>query len=293
MDGRAEAWRVPGISWLGEEPSRQVPLVGGKAAQLSRLSERYRVPPGFCLTTTALMNWPEDVCPDDLRDQLRMAHAELCQRLDGVGEPWLAVRSSGIEEDGQEMSFAGQFETVLGVRGLEALCAAVTRCRESAFSERVRTYRHSHGLACSAPLAVLVQVLVPADVSFVAFSANPLTGENSEVMINASWGLGESIVGGTTTPDTYVVRGNEMHSRQIGAKEHMTVLCPNGTREVAVPRLLRERPCLTDVQAVEIAAIARRLDIEHGWPVDIEGAFYGGTLHLLQCRPITTLNAAP
>jgi len=119
----------------------------------------------------------------------------------------VAVRSSALDEDGAGASFAGQHETYLNVVGAAAVAEAVARCWASVRSSRALEYRRRQGFPLDgARIAVLVQQLIPADVSSVVFSANPVTGSRDEVMINASWGLGESIVGGTVTPDTYVVR---------------------------------------------------------------------------------------
>jgi pyruvate,water dikinase len=130
-----------------------------------------------------------------------------------------------------------------------------------------------------------------ADVSAVVFTANPVSGERGEVVVTASWGLGESIVGGSVTPDTCVLRKVDLAvvARRIAEKACMTVAVAGGTREVAVPRLMRSQPALTDPQAVEVARLGLALEGEMGWPVDVECAYQGGDLHLLQCRPITTL----
>ena len=140
-------------------------------------------------------------------------------------------------------------------------------------------------------LAVLVQQLVASDISAVVFSANPVTGNRDEVLINASWGLGESLVGGTVTPDTFVVRKADFATVkcQVAEKQRMTISVPGGTREVDVPRFLRQAACLTDEQVVEMAKLALTLEATLGHPVDVEGAYAGGELYLLQCRPITTL----
>src|SRR6186713_779371 len=107
--------------------------------------------------------------------------------------------------------FAGPHETYLNIVGAEAIIQAVIRCWESARSEHALDYRRQQGLSVERPqLAVLVQRLVASDVSAVIFSANPITGSRDEIMINASWGLGESIVGGTVTPDTFVVRKSDL-----------------------------------------------------------------------------------
>jgi pyruvate,water dikinase len=197
-----------------------------------------------------------------------------------------------VDEDGAAASFAGQHETYLNIVGAEAIIEAVSRCWESARSERAVEYRRKQGLSVERPqLAVLVQQLVAADVAAVAFSANPITGSRDEVMINASWGLGESIVGGTVTPDTFIVRKSDLAilQRLIADKQQMTVSAPGGTREVAVPRFLRQATCLTDEQVVEIARLALTLEATLEHPVDVECAYAGGELYLLQCRPITTL----
>ena len=110
-------------------------------------------------------------------------------------------------------------------------------------------------------------------------------------MINASWGLGESIVGGTVTPDTFMVRKSDLAvmERVIADKQRMTVSAPRGTREVDVPRFLRKEAALNDEQVVELAKLVRTLEGTMQHPVDVEGAYAGGELYVLQCRPITTL----
>jgi len=204
----------------------------------------------------------------------------------------VAVRSSAVDEDGATASFAGQHETYLNIVGADAILRAVTRCWDSAYSERALDYRRQQGLSVErVRLAVLVQQLVASDVSAVVFSANPVTGNRDEVMINASWGLGESIVGGTVTPDTFVVRKSDLSviNRVIADKQHMTVSAPGGTREVDVPRFLRNAASLTDEQVVEMAKLTLTLEVTMEHPVDVEGAYASGELYLLQCRPITTL----
>ena len=168
----------------------------------------------------------------------------------------------------------------------------MTRCWESARSEHALDYRRKQGLSIESPqIAVLVQQLVAADVAAVVFSANPITGNRDEVMINASWGLGESIVGGTVTPDTFIVRKSDlaMINRVIADKQRMTVSAPGGTHEVDVPRFLRNTTSLNNEQVIEMAQLALTLEITMEHPVDVECAFADGKLYLLQCRPITTL----
>jgi pyruvate,water dikinase len=292
------------VAWLGDPACSDRARVGGKAAQLSQLAAAHRVPPGFALTTEALEHALTSgvrldgealpALPPMLLAEVTAAYARLAA-MTGVAEPRVAVRSSAIDEDGAGASFAGQHESYLNITGAEAVAQAVVRCWASAYSERALAYRQQQGLAVArVRLAVLVQHLVAADVSAVLFSANPITSSHEEIVITASWGLGESIVGGTVTPDTYVVRKADLAlaSRQIAEKQRMTLAVPGGTREVEVPRLMRTQPTLTEAQAVEMAELGRRLEAQMGWPVDIEVAYSAGHLSLLQCRPITTLLGA-
>jgi phosphoenolpyruvate synthase/pyruvate phosphate dikinase len=204
----------------------------------------------------------------------------------------VAVRSSAVDEDGDMASYAGQHETSLNIVGVGAVADAVVHCMRSARSPRARAYRRAQGRAGDdVRVAVLMQQLVVADSSAVLFSAHPVTGSRDEIVINASWGLGESIVGGTVTPDTYVVRKADlaMAARRIADKRRMTVAIPGDAREVDVPRVLHRQPALTEEQAVEIAHLGLALEATLGWPVDVECAYQAGRLYLLQCRPTTTL----
>ena len=203
------------------------------------------------------------------------------------------MRSSAVDEDGVSASFAGQHETFLNLVGASQVIDAVIQCWASGWSERALDYRRKQGLSDTrVEIAVLVQQLVEADVAAVVFSANPITGNRDEVVVNASWGLGESIVGGTVTPDMYTLcksDGTVTH-RAIGEKRTMTVPVPGGTRDVDVPRLLRAQACLDADQLAAAAELARSLESTMGWPVDVECAWRDRILYLLQCRPITTLD---
>ncbi|HEV8634287.1 MAG TPA: PEP/pyruvate-binding domain-containing protein [Chloroflexota bacterium] len=291
------------ILWLDEPGCDECALVGGKAANLSRLAGLHPIPTGFALTTATFERAAasglgghgptlQGALPD-LYGALSAAYRELSRRA-GADEVAVAVRSSAVDEDGAVASFAGQHETYLNVAGAEGVAAAVMNCWASAGSARALAYRRERGLALEGVrLAVLVQQLVAAEVAAVLFSANPVSGNRGEVVINASWGLGESIVGGTVTPDSYVVRKSDLAvtSRQVADKRRMTVPVPGGTREVEVPRFLRTRPALDDARAAEMARLALTVEAAVGWPVDVECAYGGEQLYLLQCRPITTLGS--
>lgn len=192
-------------------------LVGGKAASLSRLAEHYPVPPGFSLTTAAFDRasvgaWVETgqlILPPNLHGEVREAYHKLGALCD-MENPAVAVRSSAVDENGTDAFFAGQHETFLNVVGVDAVMDALRKCWLSFHTPHAIEYRRKQGLPIDGVrVAVLVQQLVVVDVSAVVFTANPVTGTREEIVINASWGLGESIVGGTVTPDTYRVgKGN-------------------------------------------------------------------------------------
>ncbi len=274
------------VLWLDDPAATSARRTGGKAAALAGLAGRLPIPPGFV------------VVGELDRAAVELAYGQLAERAGtraSTGEreePLVAVRSSAADEDGLQSSFAGQHDTILGVRGIDELLVAIAGCRASAHSERALHYRRANGLAAPrAPLPVLVQLLVPADAAAVVFSVNPVTPRSGEVLVNAALGLGESIVGGTVTPDEWAIarRSLAVARRTIADKRRMTVRAPGGSREVDVPAPLRRLPSISDEQARAAAALALALEDDLGFPVDLELAWTGDDLHLLQCRPITTL----
>lgn len=275
------------IHWLGTDECHRHDLVGGKAASLSRWAARYTVPPGFAIAALPC-SIPE--LPGDIAQAIGGAYRRLTRERATDALP-VAVRSSALDEDGASASFAGQHDTYLNIRGTDAVLDAVHRCVRSAASTEAVAYRTQRGLSADdVRIGVLVQELVPADVSAVAFSMNPLSGSRDEIMINANWGLGESIVGGTATPDTFVVAkdASRVLWREVACKDRMTVLRTHGTEDTDVGDELKRAPSLTDHQIAQIAKLACGLEEASGFPVDIECAFAADVLYLLQCRPITT-----
>lgn len=275
------------IRWLGAGDCHDAASVGGKAASLSQLATRFAVPPGFAVAAMAA-NRP---IPPALIGEIVIAYETLATRA-GTADLAVAVRSSAVDEDGTDSSFAGQHATFLNIHGAAAVVSAVERCARSALSTEAAAYRTQRGLALDdVRIAVLVQQLIHADVSAVAFSANPITGDRDEVMITSNWGLGESVVGGTATPDTFIVRkdSHAVTMRAVATKTVMTARTSGGTADVETPPHLRDASSLTDAQLAAIARLATELDAHTGAPVDIECAIAGDALYLLQCRPITTL----
>jgi phosphohistidine swiveling domain-containing protein len=260
-------------AFLGDPASRDPQQVGAKAATLSRLADRFRVPAGFCLDASVFDRLGAARDGDRtalaaLRALVTEGHTGLRART-GRDDPPVAVRSSAIGEDGADTSFAGQHETILDVRGVAAITDAVLRCWRSADSAPAVAYRKQHAINDRPRIGVLVQELVPAEAAAIAFSADPVSGDRDTIVVDATRGLGEAIASGDVTPDTYAVRKSDV--------------------AIVKRTLAGDRAALSDDQVREIARLALALEVESGVPVDVECAFADGSLYLLQSRPITTL----
>ncbi|WP_447009130.1 PEP/pyruvate-binding domain-containing protein [Saccharothrix hoggarensis] len=264
------------------DPDADLAAVGGKGASLARLAAAgLPVPDGFHVTTHAYRRFAADLdarIAEALRgeDPAAVIAAEFARRevpadvaeaiLAALPPGPVAVRSSATAEDLPGLSFAGQHDTFLDVARDDVL-DAVKRCWASLWTERAIAYRARNGITDVAA-AVVVQRMAPADAAGVLFTANPVTGSRAETVVNAAPGLGEALVGGTVTPDEYVVADGAVVTRS-GA-------------------------LLPDVTVLELADLGARVEDLHGTPVDVEWAVAGGRIALLQARPITALpDAAP
>ena len=260
---------------LSDRAALDVRLVGSKAANLARLLQAgFPVPVGFVVTAAAFEQFlaaneldfasatEENITgarfPEDIEGALQNEFSLL-------GDISVAVRSSGIAEDLPGASFAGQYETVLDVRDIDALFVAVKRCWSSAFGKRVIAYKKVHRHGGAPRMAVLVQQLVRADSAGVAFTANPVTGDRDETVVSAVRGLGERLVSGQASPDEWTVKDGKA-VRQRGPEE-----------------------AITAEQTKSVADLAKRAEALFGNPQDIEWAIANGKVFLLQSRPITTL----
>ncbi len=273
------------IAWLGTAASQDPQRVGGKAAHLSRLAAFLPVPPGFCFFPSG------HKLTSQQRNALAQNYTRLTRTCGHAAALSVAVRSSAVGEDGAQASFAGQHESYLNLQGVEQVAEAVERCVDSVYTARAQAYRRSRGLRDELAPVVLIQQFIQTDVSCVVFSADPRTQARDRVLVNAAWGLGESLVGGLVTPDLYVIAKTDLEllEAEIAEKQVMTIACSKGTCEVPVPRALRSEPCLTQDQLFQLAKLAIHLERHQGWAVDLECGFAAGKLALLQCRPITTL----
>ncbi|WP_188190119.1 PEP/pyruvate-binding domain-containing protein [Nonomuraea sp. SYSU D8015] len=286
-----------------DDAAADLATVGGKGASLARLTRAgLPVPGGFHVTTEAYLAFvaafhdeidpgdPERTAalfarhdmPEDLAEEILRAYRALG---DDVA---VAVRSSATAEDLPEMSFAGQQDTYLNIRA-DALLDAVKRCWASLWNARAVAYRDQNGVPHDdVALAVVVQELVDADAAGILFTADPVTGARDATVINASWGLGEAVVGGQVTPDTITVSGAGVRV-EVGDKTVMTVRTPTGTEERPVPGELRRRPVLDEAEAAELAALGARVQELYGTPMDVEWVRRDGAFAIVQARPITGL----
>jgi rifampicin phosphotransferase len=225
--------------------------------------------------------------PDRLAGELRSVFAEL-----GEGDVGVAVRSSSPLEDQDGASAAGLHATCLNVRTEEALFDAVRTCWASVFSPQALAYLRRQRVAPDALMGVVLQRMVPADVSGVLFTVNPLTGDASEMVINANYGLGCSVVDGRVSPDTLRVdkATGQQCDQVLGDKSLRTVADPEGgVRDEDVPAEARAQPCLHDALVEELTRLGRRVEEHFGDARDVEWAFADDRLFVLQARPITTL----
>lgn len=279
-------------------------LVGAKAKNLSILmNHQLPVPDGFVVTMKALARsleanqlelekteqWPKRLpqleIPDEVQAEIKAEFEQLLQSYAAV-----AVRSSSSAEDMEGASFAGQYESYLNVTAFDELLAKIKACWASMFTEQALHYLDQMQITFrEISMGVAIQGLVYADVSGVMFSANPLTKNPHDIVINASYGLGESIVSGIVTPDLYIVRKDtDEIKKELGLKEAKITADHQGTTKMETTEEERNRYCLSDQNVRKLAQLAKQVEKIYAQPVDIEFALQGGKIYLLQARPITT-----
>lgn len=307
----------------------ELELLGGKGRSLSNLvNNGFAVPDGFHVTTNAYKRFvathglqtqilalakpalkngqasfedassaiqslfEQHAIPDELITDIKTAYSKFDD------ETAVAVRSSANAEDLPNLSFAGQQETYLNIKGGTEVAGAVKQCWGSLWTPQALNYRHQNGInQDSVAMSVVVQKLVPADVAGILFTANPATGERSEMVINASYGLGEAVVSGQITPDTFIVnrKDGSVKEAMVGTKElQINAEEGQGVAHQEVSSELQAAAVLTDEQVVQLWQIAERVEaLYNDLPQDLEWAIADGEIHLLQARPITNLPVQP
>ncbi len=314
------------VAWLDQKSAAQVSKVGGKASSLARLAQAgFPVPPGFAVTAFGYQHFhassglnpliepfagldarpaiaavneaaaslgarlAEAQIPSDLADAVRSSFAELKARA-GEGDTF-AVRSSAVSEDSTKASFAGLYESYLNLASADEVLESLMLCYKSLWEPRAIQYRAIKGVPNEGEaMAVVVMATILSASSGVAFSLNPMTGADDEVTINSTWGLGEAVVSGIVTPDTFTVgKDGTPRAREISEKHIRVVPTTGGTAREDTPSDIALKSSLTEEQVTTVVNATVAVEGLYGTKVDIEFAFNGeGKFFLLQARPVTT-----
>lgn len=267
---------------LSDLSQSDVALAGGKASSLGELTNAgIEVPPGFVVTTEAYRLFSQSELPQQLQQKILAEY-------DNLGAERVSVRSSAVAEDSSSSSWAGQFESYLNVTK-DDLVKRINDCWQSV--ENAQAYAEQQSGKSDMTMAVIVQKMVDSDVSGVAFSKNPITKSDKEVMIEATYGLGELLVQGMVTPDNYLVDKNtlEILDKKIQSKKVMLVYKDGSNKEQPVQDDVANKPCLDDSNIVELSRLTIDIEIHYNAPQDIEWALENDKFFILQSRPITTI----
>ncbi len=307
---------------------------GGKADSLNTLlGAGFPVPRTYCVTVEAYNEFMEasglsnkiesfdaknaDTCLEiqksiERAELPKILRAAIVQAYKEMGRPKVAVRSSGINEDGASLSFAGQYDTFLYVEGDDEVVDCVKRCWKSLWASRAQEYQSHNTLmerysesgvknTGNKPekldrdaLAVVVQEMIDADVAGVLFTADPITGDSTCSVIDACWGVGEGVVSGQVTTDTYIVKSDDFTiiERKIRKKPSMSCRSANGLTSLReTPSGLLDKPTLSDEQVKKLASYADEIRELYGKELDIEWAIKNDKVWILQARPITVTKA--
>ncbi len=324
------------IKWFDEISKEDIPIVGGKGANLGELTQKgVSVPPGFCITAKAYSDFIskeelgdkikrkiegldiEDSAklqmrsleirdiinsspmPNEIKEEIERAYKEFSVKTE-IENPFVAVRSSATAEDLPEASFAGQQDTYLHISKIDEVLRYTRKCWASLWTARAIYYREKQNFDhFQVSLSVVIQKMINSEKSGVMFTANPITNDVNQIMINASWGLGEAVVSGTVSPDEYIL---DKYNKKVVEKhisEKVVMIVKNeediGTVEVKVSDFLGydfiNKQCLTEEQIDELAEYGIKIENIYGNYEDIEWGFDKDTkkLYILQARPITTL----
>lgn len=320
------------IKTLAEVKKDDLALAGGKGANLGALIDAgISVPAGFCITTAGYCRFvehnhlqshilkqvskistenPEELegaakkihrffetghIPEDISTEISAAYSALSSQGRVSPTAAMAVRSSATAEDLPDLSFAGQQDTYLNVVGQDNLLNAVLRCWASLWTARAIGYRRRNNISQNEiALAVVVQQMVPSQVSGVLFTANPLTGKRSETVIDATLGLGEALVSGMVEPDHYVVDSTDMTilKKTLGAKA-LSVRGVEGGGTQVVNESSANIQALPDPVIVELSRLGVKMAQVFGSAQDVEWAWTDERLYILQSRPVTSLYPLP
>ncbi len=310
------------FAWFADLSTADVALAGGKGASLGEMTKAgIPVPPGFVVLTNAFdqfmvttgigemidqelaelspQNLAEvEVVSEKLRTAILKApfplelQKTIQEAFTFLNSPCVAVRSSATAEDGVGASWAGELESFLYV-DQSGLLQKVQECWTSLFTPRAICYRFEKGfLGKNVSVAVVVQKMVNAKVSGIAFSVHPVSQNPNHLIIEAGYGLGEAIVSGSVTPDSYVVAKSNLSivDAYIAQQERRLIRADlGGSRWEHIPKSLQEVQKLSNDQILELAKIILTIEAHYGFPCDIEWALESDAFSIVQSRPITTL----
>lgn len=315
----------PNILWFKDIDKHDIPLVGGKGANLGEmLRAGFPVPDGFCVTASAYRrvieeNHLESKIKDMLhqidpknshelqvmaeRIQATIAKVDVPEdmvhdiftayhKLSGPTDALVAVRSSATAEDLPDASFAGQQATFLNIKSEASLLEHIRLAWASLFTARAIFYREEkHFDHFKVAIAIPVQKMIQSEVSGVMFTLDPVSNDKTVVVIEAVWGLGETIVQGSVTPDHYLVdkTSGAIIQKTVAIQEKMLAKNGTETKEVAVPSSLQKEQKITDDQITELAQIGIKLQKHYFFPQDVEWALEKRKLYIVQTRPVTTI----
>jgi phosphohistidine swiveling domain-containing protein len=304
-----------------QEPlATRLELSGGKGSNLSILTQRgFPVPPGFIVTARVYRDFiaggrdllrEVNQLPFDDAGRLRRESEKLRDALSGLSLPdavvaeararlsqvpvnqAFSVRSSSTMEDLASAAFAGQHETYLNCCGADQILEKIKACFLSLWFDRAIAYRHQQGFDHSlAAMAVVVQQMVQCEVAGVGFSINPVSGDLTEIIVDANFGLGESVVSGEGEVDHFAIDRStrKVRSATIAKKSRKVVGVSGGTKEVHLSEAEGARACLNDAQLEQLTDLLLRIESSYSFPQDIEWGFANDNLYLLQSRPITAI----
>jgi len=297
-------------------------IAGGKGANLGEMSRKFPIPSGFCVTVNSYkMFLKEGNLERKMMDILKKLDVKDTKALDISSEKirklilaspipkdvseqvlqgykklrgeYVAVRSSATAEDMPGASFAGQQDTYLNIKGEKALLDAVRRCWASLFTSRAIYYRDLNKFEHEkVHISVVVQNMIDAEKSGIMFSANPVTRNLDEIIIEGSYGLGEAIVSGQVTPDSYIVdkKSRKPKDIRINTKRIAIIRNKSGNNEkITLAPEMADSRCLTEGEIMRLVELAIGIELHYGKPQDMEWAIYKGKVFILQSRPITTL----
>ncbi len=254
-------------------------LVGGKAYALGKMIRAgFNVPSGFVLSVSTFTNMTPAL------------KRHLLSRFDELQMDFVAVRSSAVNEDGKDDAWAGQLDTLLNCNR-NNLLISIEQCWESVDSIRAQSYAKQKAIH-NTKVAVIVQEMIQSEISGVAFSVHPISNNNKQVVIEAGFGLGEAVVSGQVTPDTYIVDKKTGQSVEKYVSQQSKKLTRNDSGATVWEDIGTQgrNLKLTDEQIAELCNLTSELEAFFKYPVDVEWALSDGDIYILQCRPITTLS---